>query len=215
MKILVIGATGMAGEAVVSEAVKRGYEVIANARNEEKLQKLQDRYPQITIYPRDAFDLTYDDLVGVDGVVDAFATKPDLAYLHVDLAGRLVHLVRNQKRPRLAFILGAGSLRTGDHFLVDEIKKDSTTLSWREVPIQQMNELVFLQLINNVDWFGISPGQSFVAGPKSEVILTGSDELLVNKQGKSVTTAGTMASVLLDQLISPSVHQRRITIANG
>ena len=44
MKLLVIGATGMAGQAIVEEAVKRGISVIANGRSESKLLELQSKF---------------------------------------------------------------------------------------------------------------------------------------------------------------------------
>ena len=39
MKILVIGATGMIGSRIVAEALSRGHEVIAAARNPDQAQQ--------------------------------------------------------------------------------------------------------------------------------------------------------------------------------
>lgn len=50
MKVLVIGATGRTGKLIVEEAVKRGYEVAAIARDPEKLKEYKVEITQGTPY---------------------------------------------------------------------------------------------------------------------------------------------------------------------
>ena len=57
MKIAIIGATGMAGSALVAESLKRGHSVTALARSAEKLAKLPAN-PNLTTKVQDAFALT-------------------------------------------------------------------------------------------------------------------------------------------------------------
>lgn len=143
------------------------------------------------------------------------ATAPAKAYLHVDLATHLIHLLREKKAPRLGFILGAGSLTHDDHLLLDKILADPSTAPWREVPLQQKDELTFLETVKNVNWFGISPAQIFQAGPASTTILRGRNEVLFDSNGVSMTTSGTMAIGMLDEIEHPAIKRARFTIANG
>ncbi|WEV39199.1 NAD(P)H-binding protein [Lactobacillus sp. ESL0680] len=217
MKIFVIGATGMAGSAFVKEAAKNGLEVIANGRSEDKLAKLKSEVPSIQTLAQDAFTLTKDDFADCDAIVDAFSTDPAQAYRHTDLAAHLIYLFRETTSPRLAFILGAGSLITGadHHRVLQDIEQDESTKPWRNTPKNQYFEYQFLQNVDNVDWFGVSPANLLVPGEKAANILYGKDELLYNEQGESVTTAGTMATALVQELLTPKHHQERFTVANG
>lgn len=61
MKIMIIGATGMAGQALVTTALNRGHQVVAVARSAEKLATLPSN-PNLTSIVRDAFSLTTTDL---------------------------------------------------------------------------------------------------------------------------------------------------------
>lgn len=219
MKIFVIGATGMAGSAIVEEAVTQNISVIANGRNADKLATLKAANNAIDVLVKDAFELTKEDFAGVDVIVDAFATAPTTAYLHVDLAAKLVAMFRDQNTPRLAFILGAGSLLVGNgteqHLAVKDIEADETSLPWRAIPQNQLKELNFLKDVDNVDWVGISPSFNFIPGEKASSILIGKDNLLINEDGDATTSAGTMAFAMVSEILKPQHHQERFTVANG
>ena len=214
MKITIIGATGMAGSALVTEALRRGHTVTALARSADKLAKLPT-HPQLTTRVQDAFALTTDELDTADVVIDAFATAPSLAFQHVDLAASLVAKLRATTTPRLVFILGAGSLHTGDdhHLFVNDIAKDPNAASFLSVPQNQLKELNFLRDVDNVNWVGVSPAANFHPGEATPYLM-GTDELLVNEAKASGTSAGTMVVAILDELEHPQHHQTRFTVAD-
>lgn len=214
MKITVIGATGMAGSAIVAEALKRGHHVTALARSTDKLALLPAN-PNLATRAQDAFSLTTSDLADSDVVVDAFATAPDQAYLHVDLAAHLVALLRKTTLPRLALILGAGSLLTGDdqHLFVRDLEQDPQAAAFIQVPQNQLKELNFLRDVDNVNWVGVSPAANFHPGAATAAQL-GTDDLLFNAKGESATSAGTLAVALLNELEQPRYHQTRFTVAD-
>lgn len=216
MKITVIGATGMAGSAIVAQAANRGHEVTAIARSTEKLADLKAATPAIKTLAEDIFNLDKANLSDSDVVIDAFASSPDKAYLHVDLATRLIALFRETNQPRLFFILGAGSLHIGEdhHLVVKDMEKDPQNDSFISVPQNQLKELQFLENVDNVNWVAVSPSDSFHAGD-AKPILKGENDLLFNQQGKSETSAGTMAVAVLDEIEKENYHQTRFTIADG
>ncbi|GAB3210873.1 NAD(P)-dependent oxidoreductase [Marinactinospora thermotolerans] len=213
MRIGIIGATGNAGRALVAEAVKRGHETTAIVRDAAKAGTTLGT--DVPVLERDAFDLTGADLGAFDVVVNAFGTAPDLAHLHVDLARALVERVRGQAGPRLVFILGAGSLRTGEdgHLFVEDLRTTPGAEAWIAIPENQLKELDYLRTVTDVDWVGVSPSALFAPGEATEVVL-GSDELLVASDGTSHTSTGTMAVAILDEIERPAHRRTRFTVGD-
>ncbi|MCQ9386916.1 NAD(P)-dependent oxidoreductase [Brevibacterium moorei] len=214
MRIGVIGATGMAGSAIYKEAVKRGEDVVALVRDAQKAQDvLGASGEQVQVV--DAFALTSADLEGFDAIVDAFATAPDLAEQHIELAKHLVSIAGATK-PRLVFILGAGSLLAGEdkHFHVEDIAKVPGSEAWINIPSQQKLELDYLRTVEGVDWVGASPQDAFIPGEATTPKL-GGDELMFAADGKSHTTNGTMAIAILDELQNPQHRNTRFTASDA
>ncbi|MFD1433095.1 NAD(P)H-binding protein [Lacticaseibacillus yichunensis] len=212
MKIAVIGATGHAGSAIVQEAQSRGHQVTALVRNAAKAQEMFDE--RVTIVEKDALALTAADLTDYDAVVDAFATRA-AAYQHVDLAARLVAALRGNTTTTLYFILGASSLKQADgSYVIDEVLAKNAGADWVETPHQQFHEYQFLQWIDNVKWTAVSPQFSFVPGPKTKYRI-GTDELMLDADGKSVVSTGNLASALLDEMEDPEFLHKRFTVVNA
>ncbi|WP_268748171.1 NAD(P)-dependent oxidoreductase [Oenococcus oeni] len=216
MKILIIGATGMAGSEIVQAASNRGHKVIALARSEDRLKELRKMNPGIKLLVKDVFQLSKEELSSVDVIVNAFSVRPEKAYLHVDLAAKLISFFRETETPRLVFILGAGSLHTGTdhHLLVKDMEKDPKNKSFIAVPQNQLKEFNFLKEVDNVNWVGISPAASLHAG-KAKSVLKGKEDLLFNENGKSETSSGTMVQAVLDEIEKPVHRQVRFTVADG
>lgn len=216
-KVGIIGATGMAGSATFKAAQNAGLDVTAIVRNADKAK--QNLGSDIQILETDAFNLTKSDLEQFDVVVDAFATAPEQAYLHTDLAAHLVAVLRETDSPRLIFILGAGSSFVGNveqrHYAYDDIKADPNNAAWQSIPENQLYELNFLKDVKNVNWTGISPGQLFVPGELATKILYGKDDMLFDEQGRSQTTSETMAKAIIDEIIAPAHKQERFIVTNG
>lgn len=216
-KVGIIGATGMAGSATFKAAKNAGLDVTAIVRNADKAK--QNLGSDIQILETDAFNLTKSDLEQFDVVVDAFATAPEQAYLHTDLATHLVAVLRETDSPRLIFILGAGSSFVGNgeqrHYAYDDIKADPNNAAWQSIPENQLYELNFLKDVKNVNWTGISPGQLFVPGELATKILYGKDDMLFDEQGRSQTTSETMAKAIIDEIITPAHKQERFIVTNG
>lgn len=216
MRIGIIGATGMAGSAIFAETKNRGESPVAIVRNSAKAAEVLGTDAQVL--SRDAFTLTGDDLRGFDAIVNAFATSPDLASQHIDLARHLVDTTRElgDDAPRLFFILGAGSLLAGEdnHLHVEDIAKIPGSEAFINVPEQQKLELDYLRSVEDVNWVGLSPQDVFVAGPASTPQLA-DDELIFASDGKSHTTAGTYAVAALDELQKPAHTNTRFTVGDA
>lgn len=212
MKIAIIGATGMAGSALYKESTLRGHDVTAIVRDKEKAVSLFGSGAKVI--DKDIFALTKYDLEDFDVIVNAFATAPAKAYLHLDLAAKLIGFFRETKSPRLFFILGAASLldENGKLYL-DTLKTVPDAASWISIPTEAYKTLNFLRSIENVNWVGVSPSVTFIAG-EATVPFLGTDNLLTSEKGESVVTSGTMAVAILDEIEKPQFIRTRFTVCN-
>lgn len=216
MKIGIIGATGMAGQEIYREAVRRGLQPVALVRNATKAQELFGEGAHIV--EKDAFDLTAVDLAEFDAIVDAFGTTPDQAETHNDLVRQLVAAAASlpDAAPRLLFILGAGSLTnpaTGQ-LALEDIRQVPGSEHWIAIPIAALAQLEYLRTLQTVEWVGISPQMMFTPGPAT-VPQLGQDTLLQAADGQSHTTAGTMAVAVLDELQQPAHRNTRFTVSDA
>jgi len=212
-KVGVIGATGMAGSAIFKEAEDRGHEVTALIRNEDKAQRLLGQ--NINYIAKDVFHLTKEELEEFDVIINAFATAPDQAYLLVDLTTKLVAMFREDEDTHLFFILGAGSLLDeNDELFVKTIEQAPNSEEFISVPKNQLKQLNFLNDVDNVDWVGVSPGETFEEGEATSAKL-GQDHLLRDDDGTSHTSTGTMANVILDEIENPAHSKERFTAINA
>lgn len=212
MKLAIIGATGMAGTALYKEGVSRGHNVTAIVRHKDKALSLFGN--DVSVIEKDVFELTKSELEGFDVIINAFATAPDKAYLHLDLAAKLIALFRETESPRLFFILGAASLLDeNDKLFLDTLKTVPDAASWISIPTQAYHTLHFLRSIENVNWVGVSPSAEFVAGEATVPIL-GKDHLLTSSNGQSLVTSGTMAVAILNEIESPQFIRTRFTVCN-
>ncbi|WP_076459708.1 NAD(P)-dependent oxidoreductase [Limosilactobacillus caccae] len=214
LKVGIIGASGMAGSAIYKEASsKPTLAVTGIVRDETKAQQVLGKDAKLLV--GDVLTMDNGLLMGFDVIVDALGTSPEEAGQQVTLAQKLVGLATND-HPRLLFILGAGSLYTGaDHHLaVEDIAKDPAAAAWINIPKLQLKELEYLQTVRTADWMGISPSLEFVPGPATRYVLGGND-LLFDDHGMSRVTSGTMAKVIVHEILNPHHHQERITVINA
>lgn len=212
IKVGIIGASGMAGSAIYKLASQQAeLEVTGIIRNEEKAKKVLGNNANLLV----GDVLTMDDSVfkNFDVIVDAFGTAPKNASKQVNLAKKLINLSKDDNK-RVIFILGAGSLHTGDdkHLVVKDIEKMAGSDAWINTPKQQLKELEYLRGVNDVDWVGISPSMMFEAGPEAAEYALGGNELLYNEEGESKVTSGTMARLVVNEILYPKHHKERITI---
>ncbi|QNQ81123.1 NAD(P)-dependent oxidoreductase [Lactobacillus sp. PV034] len=212
IKVGIIGASGMAGSAIYKLANQQAdLEVTGIIRDKDKAEKVLGKDAHLLV----GDVLTMDDalLKDFDVIVDAFGTAPKDAAQQIDLAKKLINLSKGTKQ-RIIFILGAGSLHTGDddHLVVEDIEKMAGSDAWLNTPKQQLKELEYLRGVNDVDWVGISPSMMFEAGPEAAEYALGGDDLLYNDKGESKVTSGTMARLVVNEILHPTHHQERITI---
>ena len=208
MKIAVVAANGKAGKLIVKEAVDRGMDVIAIVRGENKTVASKAMV-------KDLFDLSREDLIGFDVVVDAFGNwTPDAIDL---IPAATVHMaeVLSGSDTRLLVVGGAGSLYVDpDH---TKTVVDVTPFPEAAMPVVNGHgkALEELRKFDDVKWTYVSPAGDFRAdGERTGKYILGGEELVLNSKGESVISYADFAIAMVDEIESGKHIKERISVVS-
>ena len=200
MKIALIGASGNAGSRILDELVRRGHSVTAIVRNPEKIAP----NPKVTARAGDVFDQAglASLLKGNDAVISA-------VHFTASDPRKLIEAVRAAGVNRYLVVGGAGSLEVAPgHKLIDT----------PEFPAIYKAEAaaggVFLDLLREekeLNWTFLSPSAMFVPGERTGKFRLGTDQLLSNENGSSISFED-YAIALADEIEKPVHSRRRFTV---
>lgn len=201
MKIAVIAANGKAGQKIVEESVRRGHDVTAIVRSENKTKAEK-------VLVKDLFGLTKEDLTGFDAVVTAFAAWTEETFpQHRTSLEHLAGLLENTDTHFLV-VGGAGSL----YLDLDSGLKllDSPEMPKDFLPLAKAEDegLERLRQFNQVNWTYVSPALNFdPEGEKTGNYLLAGQVFTVNEAGQSYISYADYASAILD-LAESDQHAR-------
>ena len=154
MKVAVLAANGKVGSLIVKEAVDRGNNVTAIAREENKTVAKK-------FLKKDILDLTENDLKDFDVVITAFgAWTEDTLPLHKTTLEHLSNILAN-KNTRLLVVGGAGSLYTDDSLKTQLFETSDFPTDYMSVATNMAKGLEVLRKRNDVKWTYISPAGDF------------------------------------------------------
>ena len=193
MKIAVICANGKAGKLIVEEAARRGHEVTAVVRGE-------NRSAAKSAIIKDLFDLTADDLKGFDAVVDAFgAWTPETLPQHVTSLRKICDVLSGSAA-RLYVVGGAGSL-----YLDAEHK--TRLMDAPEFPA------VFMGVAQATADAFYSPAADFRAeGERTGKYKLAGEEFAANAKGESFISYADYAAAMLDVIEGGKYADERISV---
>lgn len=214
MRITIFGASGGVGSRTVREAVARGHEVVAVARNSAGLAELPagvERRSGDVSDPVRVAELS----AGSDLVIST--TRP--------VAGQENELVRAAEallegladsEIRLLVVGGAGSLTVpGTGRTV--IEQPDFPADWVPIADACNRQLAVFRAAANqpgggVDWAYVSPAAVLEPGERTGSYRLGADELIVDDEGNSGISMEDMAVALLDEAERPKHHRTRFTV---
>lgn len=206
MKIAVVCANGRVGKLIVKEALDRGLDVTAIARDENQTAAKQ-------YVSKDLFELTAKDMAAYDVVADAFgAWTEDVLPLH---SKSLMHLcdILSGTEKRLVVVGGAGSLYVNPEHTA--VVSDGADFPAEYLPLAkaQGKALTDLRGRNDVAWTFISPAGDFQADGErtGEYILAG-EELTLNEKGESIISYADYAIAMVDEIVSGKHIRERISV---
>ena len=209
MKITVIGATGMVGSRVTTEALRRGHRVTAVSRR-----------PAERPHPAQAIAASAD--LTDPAALDAVLAGADTAVISVrpvrndetTVAATMRHVldVAAAHRTRLVIVGGAGPLRSprSSGLVVDDTAY--VPEAWRATAAASVAQLRACERHAKADWTYLSPPAVLAPGERTGSYRRGSVHLLTDASGASRISAEDLAAAVVDEIETPS-GQRHITVA--
>lgn len=213
VNVLLIGATGFVGSAVLNELVSRGHKVTAVVRNIEKLAK------------SDLVDAVKEDVANVDAIAklaegkDAIIsaynpgwTNPDIATLITENYPKILEAAKKSGVERLLIIGGAGTLFCAPGLRVVDSGAIPEEIMGGVRPLGDFY-LNTLMNENDIDWVFFSPAGVFdQEGKKTGNYRLGKDDLIVDAEGNSHISVQDYADAMVNELEKPAHHKERFTI---
>lgn len=214
--VVLIGATGFVGSAILNELLSRGHKVTAVVRNASKLPKNDN----LTAMEEDVanVDAIANIAKGKDAVISAYNpgwANPDIKRLIEVNYPKIVEAVKKSGVERLLIVGGAGTLF---------VKPGLRVVDSGAIPAEIMDGvrplgdfyLNYLTKEHDLDWVFFSPAGAFEEGDKGQrtgKFRLGKDDLIIDpKTNSSHISVQDYAVAMVDELEKPAHHKERFTI---
>jgi len=211
--VLLIGATGFVGSAILKELVERGVNVTAVARNAAKVAKSE----LVNAVEADVADV---DAIaklaeGKDAVISAYNpgwANPEIARLINENYPKILKAAKQSGVGRLLIVGGAGTL-----FCAPGLRVVDSGAIPEEIMggVRPLGDFYLNTLMQEkaIDWVFFSPAGAFdEQGQRTGNYRLGKDDLIVDANGQSHISVQDYAKAMVDELETPAHHQERFTI---
>lgn len=211
--VLLIGATGFVGSAVLNELVSRGNKVTTVVRNIEKLAKSD----LVNAVKEDVanVDAIAKLAEGKDAIISAYNpgwTNPDIATLITENYPKILEAAKKSGVERLLIVGGAGTLFCAPGLRVVDSGAIPEEIMGGVRPLGDFY-LNTLMNENDIDWVFFSPAGVFdQEGKKTGNYRLGKDDLIVDAEGNSHISVQDYADAMVNELEMPAHHKERFTI---
>ena len=214
MKVALIGATGFVGNAILNELTDRNYNVVAIARNTDKIENNSDTIEKINADVFNSEDISKA-ISGADLVISAYNpgwTNPNIADEYRKGAESIQKAVENSDVKRLIVIGGAGTLKIDGNYLVDgaDFSKDiyPAANSVRNYFVENLSKN------ETLDWEFFSPAIEMYNGnglTKTKNYRYGSDAPVFNAEGRSLLSVEDLAVAVVDEVENKQFIRKQFT----
>ena len=212
-KIVIIGATGYVGSAILKEALGRGHQVKAIVRDPSKLTLI---HPHLKVVGGSVTDTDFlsRELAKSDAVISAFNpgwSNPNIYEETLEGYGSILCAVRNSGVHRFLMVGGPGSLLVAPgRQLMDEPDVPKKLLPGIRGMAKVYTDLLLPE--KSVDWVFLSPAANMAPGERTGKFRLGKDELIVDESGDSNISVEDFAVAMIDELEQEKHHQERFTL---
>lgn len=214
MKVAVIGATGFVGQNLVKELAERGHEVLAIARNIDKVVSRQNvEAKSVDVTNQQALA---DAISGYDVVVSAFNagwTNPNIYSDFIKGSEAIQAGVKASNVNRLIVIGGAGSLFVDGNQLVDGENFPAEYKAGATAARDYLNALKEEKVLN---WTFFSPAIEMHPGittGRTGKYRLGLENPVFDEAGRSILSVEDLAVVIADEVESNAHSRQRFTAA--
>lgn len=212
--VLLIGATGFVGSAILNELVARGHKVTAVARNTDKVAKNEN----VTAVKADVANV--DEIAslakGKDAIISAYNpgwTNPDIKRLIETNYPRILEAAKKSGVSRLLIVGGAGTL-----FVKPGLRVVDSGAIPAEIMdgVRPLGDFYLNTLMHEdaIDWIFLSPAGAFdEKGERTGKFRLGKDDLIIDPStGTSHISVQDYAVAMVDELETPAHHKERFTL---
>lgn len=211
--VVLIGASGFVGSAILNELLARGHKVTAIVRNAAKVTVKNDNLnvvvADVTETPRMVELFT-----GKDAVISAYNPGWSNPNIYEDTKHNYPLILGAAKKAgvrRIQIVGGAGTL-----FCAPGLRVVDSGVIPAEIMggVKSLGEFYLDTLMKEdaIDWTFFSPAGTFVQGARTGKFRLGKDDLIVDAEGKSTISVEDYALAMVDELEQENHHKERFTI---
>lgn len=210
MNIVLIGASGFIGSAILHEALERGHQVTALVTRPEKLEA----HARMKALAADVMDLQKltSQLAGADAVVSAFSghAQANTQDYYLDGVRNIITAAKEARVPRLLMVGGAGSLEVASG--VQLIDTPGFPEQYRATAEGARQALNLLRTESSLSWTMLSPSAVIAPGQRTGSFRSGSDQLITDADGNSAISVQDYALAMVDEIELAAHPRARFTV---
>lgn len=211
--IVLIGASGFVGSAILNEALNRDFKVTAVTRHPENIQ-IRSENMKVVKADVSSLDAVTEVCKGADAVISAYNpgwNNPNIYVETIEVYLTIIDGVKKAGVNRFLMVGGAGSL-----FIAPGLRlMDSGEVPEEILPaVKALAEfyLKFLRKEKEIDWVFFSPAADMRPGVRTGRYRLGKDDMIIDLVGNSHISVEDYAAAMIDELEHPKHHQERFTI---
>lgn len=214
MKVVLAGASGFVGKAILKELLQKGHEVTGVVRDAKNLE------PQNGLVIKEMNVNNVDEFAevinGNDAVISAFNagwTNPNLYEDFLKGSEAIQYAAKKSGINRLLIVGGAGSLFIDGKQLVDSPDFPEAYKAGATAARDYLNDL---KNETELNWVFVSPAMEMhpgTSGTRRGTYRTGSDNPVFDENGKSIISVEDLSVAIVDEMEKPAHHRERFTVA--
>lgn len=212
MKVAIIGATGFVGRRVVDEALARGLQVTAIARQKKDLPDNAN----LTIALGDVADGPWlaQQLAGHDVVISAYNpgwSEADLYEKTAKGAQQILAAVKQSAVKRLLYVGGAGSLEVAPGVELVDTPQFPENIRPGAQAVRDLRNA--LKKETQLDWTYLSPAALLEPGKRTGQFRLGTTQLLMKGDAPANISVEDLAVAIIDEVEKPQFIKAQFTAA--
>jgi uncharacterized protein len=209
MDVVVLGASGTIGKAIVQEALKRKHEVTAAVRNPETFTLEHERLHITTVDVLDSASVAAA-VRGHEEVISAYGPALGQEKDLITAAKAIVEGMQEAGLNRLLVVGGAGSLKTE----TGELLMDTENFPAEIKPLAEAHAQAYEVYKNTeLDYTYTSPAAVVQSGRRTGQFRIGLDRLVFDENGESMISVEDFAVAMVDELEEGNFSRTRFTVA--
>ena len=211
--VVLLGASGFVGNAILNDLLSRGHKVTAVVRNPKKINVTNSK---LEIVKTDVSDtnVMVEICKGKEAIISAYNpgwANPDIYEETLRNYPLILEAAKRSGAKRLLCVGGAGTLfcapglRVVDSGAIPDAIMDG---------VKSLGEFYLNTLMNEktIDWIFFSPAGTLESGKRTGKFRLGKDDLIVDENGISHISVEDYAVAMVDELENPNHHYERFTI---